>query len=89
MYLVKRRPYAALARDAAVAAGRKRPVISAFCALLFILGPLEKGGSIAPLSFTGQLMLSQMENRYSWLSLLILDLPTALIQVLFSTHENL
>ena len=47
------------------------------------------GGSIAPQSFTDQLILSQLENRYSLCSPWILDLPTALIQALFSTHDNL
>ena len=48
---------------------------------LFILGPLEKGGSIAPQSFTDQSFLSQLENRYFFSSPWILDIPTALIQV--------
>ena len=102
--MVNRRPYAVAARTQAAlveAAGRKRPVISArflpascncvFCAqmLFFILGPSEKGGSIAPLSFPDELILSQLENRYYLCSPLILDLPTALIQVLILTHVNL
>ena len=82
LVIIKRRPYAV------AAAGRKRPVISVRF-LPAALGPSEEGGSIAPLSFTYQSILSQLENRYSLCSPLILDLPTALIQVLFLTHEKL
>ena len=82
LVIIKRRPYAV------AAAGRKRPVISVRF-LPAALGPSEEGGSIAPLSFTYQSILSQLENRYSLCSPLILDLPTALIEALFSTHENL
>ena len=48
------------------------------------------GGMIAPQSFTDMLFLSQLETKYFFCSPWILDLPTALIQVLFClTHENL
>ena len=82
---------AARAQGALVeAAGRKRPVINArFLPAPLHLRAVGKGGLDRPLSFADQLILSQLENKYSLCSPLILDLPTALIQVLFLTHENL
>ena len=63
---------------AAAGAGKNRR--SFFCVKthLFILEPLEK-----------KIFLSQLENRYFFCSPWILDLPTALIEVLFLTHEKL
>merc|ERR1712074_431690 len=78
-YLDKRRPYAA----AAAAAERKRPVLCLRENASSFQGRRKKGGSIAPQSFTDQLLLFQLENRYSFCSPWILDLPTALIKVLF------
>ena len=77
-YLVKRRPRSSSSRSNFV-----------FCVKthFFILGPLEKGGVDRPSEFYNQLFLSQLENRYLFCSPWILDLPTALIQVLFLTHE--
>ena len=68
---------------------KKRPVVFLRENASLPTGPLEKGGLIAPQSFTDQLFLFLLENRYFFCSPWILDLPTALIQVLFLTHENL